>query len=597
MMDNDEVSKQINQYSVDSSSSDNNTRISALINLGFIYKSQHDIRKAQEFFNKALVEPLLLTKNQKSDILYHQALISLEELNYDQALEYSKQALAIFEELDDTKMQIEQYVIIIKVFTRKKDSKNALFFINKKFNLMKDEDREYEIARLYHSLKDYDKALKHFKKVPNLEKNLKLKTDVYNFIGRNYLKKNKPDQAYKYLKFVYDNKELLDKLGFIYAHQNLGIYYHLKKQIENATSYYEETLKLLLDYRDMTYLFFFFEEVKRIDSSFAYSLAIKNKLGIIWTIEDYHKSQSSFEIKSWIELINASEFWWDKFQSKDESSKIGHWKISQIKQDLNSKVTSQSILNFIIGINDLDLDNLYDEEESLKPLWFVEFPTFVKHGEKFFKLRLNNLIQRSTKFQGYPVISNNGSINYIPIERIIIKLRTQWLQDLSIDQIFSANTQAEWEAFSKKPDKTWLKNVYKMDLGDHSKSENAIELTCHVDIFFTASNENPDIKISNINHRTPVYRKNRIQKVEKFKTNNENTLTLLIALSSILSSFYIFISNSNIINILLGQTFFNQNIDIILLGIILFIFGFSIGFYAIFIREISSENTRTKVQK
>jgi len=166
----------------------------------------------------------------------------------------------------------------------------------------------------------------------------------------------------------------------------------------------------------------------------------------------------------------------------------------------------------------------------------------IEHGEKILKIRLNNQIQRNSRFLGYPLRGAKGTLSFTPVKRIVVSFRTQWLQELNIDHVFAPNTQIEWDLSKGSPDKVWLKDIFTMDLGEHTQSENALELAYHIEFYCDEENNIPTVKTTNKKHVMPIYRKNRYQRVQKFKKNNENALTLVIALASLLSSVYLFLS-------------------------------------------------------
>ncbi|HKZ41491.1 MAG TPA: tetratricopeptide repeat protein, partial [Candidatus Hodarchaeales archaeon] len=340
-------------------------------------------------------------------------------------------------------------------------------------------EKQYEIARLFHSLKDYDKALSHFIRAKKLGLEKSLSAEADNFIGRIYLKKRKPDLAHRYLVSAFENKNLLDQLGSIYTYANLGNYYHQKNDLRKARELYQQSLAFFSAYGNLSYIFSFFDEISRIDSRIAVEFALKSPLGIIWTVDQYQKSQKSDTADLWRDLVKASEIWWQYVQQDTWSATFQHWKILQAARNLEAKVTSESVLNFVLGANDLSKIELYDEEEGLSPLWFVELPVSIEHGEKILKIRLNNQIQRNSRFLGYPLRGAKGTLSFTPVKRIVVSFRTQWLQELNIDHVFAPNTQIEWDLSKGSPDKVWLKDIFTMDLGEHTQSENALELAYH----------------------------------------------------------------------------------------------------------------------
>jgi len=524
--------------------------VKAYIELGDIYKNTHDTVNAERNYEKAL--PFAETdKKQQGKLLLNLAAINLEQLDYDKALEQGSEGIQIFKGLNNVKALIDTYKIVTKVYTRTKQTDKALTSVNQmcKAAGIKNE-KEYEIARVYHSLKDYDNALKHFLLADDLGLEEALSANANNYIGRIYLKKMKPESAHEHLEKAYNNKELLKGLEYRFAVANMGTYYHQLNDLENARKFYKEAMDLFIADGSLAYINFFFNEIKRIDDHMAYEFAIKNPLGITWLMEiNKQKSFQSIDPEFWQLLTNASTSWWQEYRDKKNSSLFQHWKIKQVNTNIVQKITSESILNFVLGANDLSVENLHEEEENLPPLWFVELPAKVNHGEKHLKIRLNNLIKRDQEYLGYPSGINGNDKLFTPVERIIITLRTQWLQEITIDHIFNPNTQAEWEAKRKTDGSVWLKDVHLMDLGEYTTSEDQLELNCRMDIYFDVKNKEPDIKTTNKKHVIPIYRKNRFQVLQKIRKSNENALTALIALTSILSSLYMLITGPNSVDI------------------------------------------------
>ncbi|MHA2335364.1 MAG: tetratricopeptide repeat protein, partial [Candidatus Hodarchaeales archaeon] len=547
-------------------SGNKDSMVKSYIELGDICKSTRDTVNAEKYYEKAL--DIAGLEDERGKLLLNLAAINLEQLDYEKTLEHGYKGIEIFEQLKDAKNLTETYKLVTKVFTRTKQTEKALESVKKMIKATGiGNESEYEIARVYHSLKDYDSALKHFLRADELGLEEALSANVNNYIGRIYLKKMKPESAYKHLEKAYDNRNLLKGLEYRFAYANMGTYYHLMNDLANAREFYDEALQLFLKAGSLAYINFFLNEIHRVEPRIAFEYAIKNPLGITWLM-DINKQQN-FQSQSsefWKLLTTASGIWWNEYQKKGNDSLFQHWKIRQINQNVAARITSESILNFILGANNLSTSDLHDEEEGLQPSWFVEFPSVINHGEKYLKIRLNNLVQRSQEFKGYPQLSDKN--DFSPVDRIVVSLRTQWLQETTFDHVFMPNTEDEWEASRKTKDTIWLKDCFIMDLGEHTTSEDQLELTCQVNIYFDSNNQEPDIKTTNKHLVIPIHRNNRYQILQKYKKNNENALTVLVALTSLLGSFYVFITSERFENILIAiEDILPSDLLLLLLGI------------------------------
>ncbi|MFW9991136.1 MAG: tetratricopeptide repeat protein [Candidatus Odinarchaeota archaeon] len=547
-------------------SGDRDSMAKSYIELGDICKSSRDTVNAEQYYEKAL--EFAGTEDERGRLLLNLAAINLEQLDYDQTLEHGYEGIAIFERLKDVKSLIDTYKIVTKVFTRTKQTEKALESVKMMIKATGIENEsEYEIARVYHSLKDYNSALKHFLRADELGLEESLSANVNNYIGRIYLKKMKPELAYKYLEKAYGSRDLLKGLEYRFAHANMGAYYHLMKDLDNARKFYDEALQLFLKAGNLAYINFFLSDIYRIEPRIAFEYAVKNPLGIAWLLEI--NQQQSFQSKSsefWKLLASASGTWWQEYRDKKNDSLFQHWKIKQLNQNIAAKITSESVLNFVLGANNLSTSDLHDEEEGLPPSWFVELPSVIHHGEKYLKIRLNNLVQRGQEFKGYPSSPDNDE--FTPVDRIVVSLRTQWLQETTFDHVFMPNTEDEWEASRKTTEAIWLKDCFVMDLGEHSTSEDQLELTCQVNIYFDRNSQEPDVKTTNRHLVLPIHRKNRYQIIQKYKKNNENALTVMVALTSLLGSLYVFITGPTFETIRLAiQEEFPGSYLLVLLGL------------------------------
>ncbi|MCE7736737.1 MAG: tetratricopeptide repeat protein [Candidatus Heimdallarchaeota archaeon] len=279
----------------------------------------------------------------------------------------------------------------------------------------------------------------------------------------------------------------------------------------------------------------------------AFAFARISPLGCNWLLTKFHTkiNQGDFiDTSLWFDMWQACVIWWDDVKnhimndSLSESEYINNWKINFLLEEAQRKVSTETFLNFLIGANDIESDikceykNLRNPQVGLKPMWFVEFPSKLLHGERYLKIRLNNLININDDFQGVPDITQD---EFSQVTRIKLQLETQWLQSLKVDHIFYPNSDEENQAFRINSEKTWLKDVIIMDLGNNVSKENTIELSVTGEFYSKDPNE-PYIRTTTKIIKIPVIRTSNYQELKKFKELNANSLAVMLAVWSILFS-------------------------------------------------------------
>ena len=315
-----------------------------------------------------------------------------------------------------------------------------------------------------------------------------------------------------------------------------------------------------------------FEEFYQIDESLAFEHAVNSPFGLLWIFTKYNEkieSNESITSNFWRILRKATQNWWteifdnkdaifssiygdkksvkhrfretalDSGSKKDQASQFEtNWLLKQLIKTTQEPLTNDTIVNMLVGSNDLftpdteDLSVLRDVQADLEANWFVELPLFLRHDEKYLKIRLNNRIKRFGRLIGYPLMDKVGG----SIKTIKITIETQWLQRFVLDHIFVPNSQYEYESFEINPANTWLSDVYIMDLGENVQKYSQLELTYRIELELDNKNEegnNISFKTTNKRLVIPVYRKDNFQYFQKFMANNNAALAIFIALFAV----------------------------------------------------------------
>ncbi|MFV2014098.1 MAG: tetratricopeptide repeat protein, partial [Candidatus Heimdallarchaeota archaeon] len=256
----------------------------------------------------------------------------------------------------------------------------------------------------------------------------------------------------------------------------------------------------------------------------ALAFARISPLGCNWLLMNFYAriNQGDFiDTSLWYDMWQACVSWWEDVKNHimndtlRESQYFTNWKINFLLEEAQRKVSTEIFLNFLIGANDLVSDikheyrNLRNPQIGLKPMWFIEFPSKLHHSERYLKLRLNNLISISDDLQGIPDITED---DFSQITRIKLQLETQWLQSHKIDHIFYPNSDEENKAHRINPQKTWLKDVIIMDLGNNVRKKDNIELSVTGEFYAKDPNE-PYIRTTTKIIKIPIIRTSNYQEL------------------------------------------------------------------------------------
>ncbi|MFX0063155.1 MAG: tetratricopeptide repeat protein [Candidatus Hermodarchaeota archaeon] len=552
--------------------------ISKIRLLGDDHYKKGDYKTAEQFFLQALN----LFEETSNSLEKRYVLRRLGQVYYytsklNKALNYFHQALELFEQSSDP--------------------------LEKRFVLR-------NIGNVYYRKKEMDNALKYFQQALELFEQssdpLEKRYTLRN-IGRVYYEKKKVDKALDYYHKALDLFEQSQDLNKKYVLQNIGNTYYLKSERDKALDYYQQALELFEQDPNPYEIEPVFKDIHQIDPNQAFHLALNSPLGLFWIYLLYQRRKDSglpIEGKHWYIFWKAAVNWWNDIKERLQSNTLDsskyrqNWKLKQILDSIDQNITSENLLNFFIGANDLSTDvdsdyyNLLDEQRMILPMWFIELPLHLIHGEKYLKIRLNNLINIQNEYVSYPSVT--GKI-LPPIARVKFQLETQWHQKMDIDHIFYPNTQEEQNQYEKNPERTWLSDIVAMDLDEHLKKEKNLYLTYNCQIFFNAQNPNPDIITTTQKIVIPVVRTRNFQRLERLVLKHNNLLAFLLVVWTIFLSILSNLDELNRIIIFLSGLIEN----LIVVGVLLVvIFGFlSVGALIWLIKGINKEKKQETVQK
>lgn len=313
----------------------------------------------------------------------------------------------------------------------------------------------------------------------------------------------------------------------------------------------------------------------------AFAFARISPLGCNWLLTKFYTkiNQGDFiDTSLWFDMWQACVSWWDDVKnhimndSLSESEYITNWKINFLLEEAQRKVSTEIFLNFLFGANDIESDikqeykNLRNPQIGLKPMWFVEFPSKLRHGERYLKLRLNNLININDDFQGIPDITED---EFSQVSRIKLKVETQWLQSFKVDHIFYPNSDEENKAYRINSQKTWLKDIIIMDLGKNVSKKDNVELSVTGE-FYSQDPSEPYIRTTTKIIKIPIIRTSNYQEMQKFRELHTNSLAVILAIWSILFSLTtLVIENFDFFS----EIHINQQSRLIIFGIIFAIIG------------------------
>ncbi|MFW9993604.1 MAG: tetratricopeptide repeat protein [Candidatus Odinarchaeota archaeon] len=489
--------------------------------------------------------------------------------NYDEALE-ELTAMLKDEDLEPS-YRNETLNMIGFIYSKKGDLDGALEHF-KEALAVSDEIKDIpgkatnlnNLGHVYLKKGNLDEALKYFKEALALNKSIYYPFgQVANLIniGQIHIEKNNLDEALEHLNQASTLSKSLDPEGYAKSMIFTGTVYRKKGEIDKALQHYEEALVRHEKSSNPYDIDSSLGEIYEIDPEKAFSLALESPLGRNWLFLKFHQQQgvgTPVDGKFWLTIWRAASHWWDDIgilmeqKGKKEKETTGedwklkqyetNWKLKQLTGSTKGEICSETSLNFLFGANDLKTTrdpkdpDLQSEQQDLNPLWFVEVPLKLLHGEKYLKIRLNNLVNRNGKFLGYPVADIEGmKYENRSLARIKLQLETQWFQKFEVDHIWYPNTQEEYEEYEKNPN-CRLSDVFLVDLGENLKKEEQLELTYSVQLYFDAKADEPDIKTTTKRAIIPVIRNKDLQNLDRIRRKNEYLMTAVVAVFSLMAS-------------------------------------------------------------
>ncbi|MHA2368846.1 MAG: tetratricopeptide repeat protein [Candidatus Hodarchaeales archaeon] len=531
-----------------------------LVYIGSAYGEMGEIRKAREHYMPALeyYDPKTHLLG-RAQVLYNLGWAFRTRGDLETATEYYLEALALYKQSKNPLDQLETLDNLGFVYRDKRELDEALEYYSQAESLAEKYDAEphrkaaveHNLGLVYRDRKEWDKALESF--LPALDyydekKYTRDRATILTNIGHAYLNKKELAKAEQYcldgLALYEKSLNPRDKCNCL---NYLGTIYRRMGQLEQGMDSHLQALTLHEESPNPFDIAETLKEISAADENMAISYALRSPLGRFWLYSQYQDALDKDEGisgKLWTAIWQASALFWEDMQELQaeealESSEYRqNWKLDQLVNSISQKITSETLINFLVGANDLDAAKgathreLRSEQRSLMPLWFVEFPLQLIHGSKYLKIRLNDTIWRDGEYVGYPLL--DGEAHHI--ERIELHLETQWLQRIEIDHLFYPNSQEEQEAFKKDPESTWLTDVHVIDLEDHLKKEANLELAYSLNIYFDATSSQPDIRTTTKRHIVPILRTRNYERVERWIKNHNNALAVTLAAWSIVIS-------------------------------------------------------------
>ena len=489
----------------------------------------------------------------------------------DRALEAYIKSLGLFERSSNPLNEASVLHYIGEIYFIRSENQIALEKYNRALNIYEQNTNPLEkaktltgIGNIYRVNGELDKSIKMYLEALDLYegKELEEKANTLKNIAEAYLILKKHDEA---IKHIIEAMNLLkhssNPLKIAIPLNKLGKINYAKGDMKKAFVFCAQSVELYQKSPNPFDIFRPLDEIYKYEPKKAIFLALSSPLGINWYLVLINKINSdgnSLNSDQWYYLWLAISNWWDMVWTNSTNDTLNksefglNWRIKFLLEECQRRITSESFLNLMFGANDIDSDweNNYekvrDPQEQLDPMWFVELPTKLQHGEKYLKIRLNNLVKIMGEFTSFP---SSVKEKHPSISRIIIELETQWLQKFKVDHLFYPNSDIEHRSFQRNPDNTWLKDILIMDLGDNLVRVDKLELIYSIEIYFNTNQNNfPNIKTTSKRISIPIIRKNKYQEMQKFRANNSNSLAVFIALWSIvISTIPFIIDNGNLI--------------------------------------------------
>lgn len=227
--------------------------IYALGNTGYDFKNKGDIKKALEYYNKAL--DVAIQIQNKDGIAYCLNGIGIiHQVNGDvkQAIEYFYKGLKINEEVGDKKAIASSLNNLANIYLMQGDVKKAKEYYYKNLSIKEEIGDKGAITFalknlgfFYSKQGELNKALEYYFKSLKLEEELGDKSGAaitLNNIGSVYTKQNELDKALEcHIKSLNIMQEIDNKGGIANSFVNIGKVYNKQKKYQNAIKYAQKS--------------------------------------------------------------------------------------------------------------------------------------------------------------------------------------------------------------------------------------------------------------------------------------------------------------------------------------------------------------------
>lgn len=174
---------------------------------------------------------------------------------YDSSIEYYKEAVHLFEEIDDTLQVARTYYNIATIYNLKADYERTIEYGLKTIKVFQNlgdangEGRVYNLMGIAANVRgDYEQSITYFrqysKKVTSISDTAEIATS-YSNIGSTFQSMKQPDSAIHYLTLA---EKLYEQIGghrnMTDIYQNLGVLYDEAEQPEKSKAYHKKSLEL-----------------------------------------------------------------------------------------------------------------------------------------------------------------------------------------------------------------------------------------------------------------------------------------------------------------------------------------------------------------
>ncbi len=540
-----------------------------LLNLSNCYLSTGEYKKAEKVLMEAIsIYDELYMKSGMADCYSNLGYIYDEIGNYDTSIYYYNKCLEIYGQMDylvdysyihnnigvlyEHRGMLEKakyhYLIAYQGYISNNLPLDRADITNNLANI------EFMAKKYKSAEKLYNQALSIYENYPNKSE----KVETLFKLGEINRMRNSLDRALYYYNQANDIlKKSFNKFDSAIIQGKIAYVKYQKGFISSAIDEIHKALNLAENDPNPYNSFIIYNDFYELDPNETLKFAVIKPYGWLWIkslIEAKYLKNEYVKGKIWKYMWLATNNMWNRIieeQHNNNSIFMNHWKFKQILLNLNRSITSETIFNFLLGANDLHLSKnssyseIKDEQNKLERLWFVEYPLFILHSDKYVKIRVNNRIQSTFGKIGFrfPILYN-GSIQNIEeytIIRMKIRIETQWLKLTEIDNIFYPNTPEEQEAYLKDPKNTILSDIFLIDLEDKTKQEDNLELNFLIKLNYSNNQNKDDIITTSSKVIIPIIRNKRVQIIEKRILKNQSILAIILATWSILSSIIMYI--------------------------------------------------------